>query len=265
MRVGIIGAGQIGGTLARRLTELGHKIVIANSRGPASLVDVAAATGATPVEVQDAVRGVDLIVLTIPLKNVPKLPAGLFANVPASVPVIDTCNYYPRQRDGRIAEIESGAPESRWVEQQIGRRVVKVFNSIHARHLAEFGREAGAPDRIALPVAGDDSAAKAVVLALVENLGFDALDAGTIAELLAAAAGNARLLYGPQRCGAAPRAGRGAARAHGGLARHGQEPRHFRRTGIVPELSGNCPSALRRSAARAAGAAPIGAPQAPAG
>ena len=181
MRVGIIGAGQIGGTLARRLTELGHKIVIANSRGPASLVDVAAATGATPVEVQDAVRGVDLIVLTIPLKNVPKLPAGLFANVPASVPVIDTCNYYPRQRDGRIAEIESGAPESRWVEQQIGRRVVKVFNSIHARHLAEFGREAGAPDRIALPVAGDDFAAKAVVLALVENLGFDALDAGTIA------------------------------------------------------------------------------------
>ncbi len=182
MRVGIIGAGQIGGTLARRLTELGHKIVIANSRGPATLGDVAAATGATPVEVQDAVRGVDLIVLTIPLKNVPKLPAGLFANVPASVPVIDTCNYYPRQRDGRIAEIEAGLPESRWVEQQISHRVVKVFNSIYARHLGAFGREAGAPDRIALPVAGDDPAIKATVLALVENLGFDALDAGTIAD-----------------------------------------------------------------------------------
>jgi 8-hydroxy-5-deazaflavin:NADPH oxidoreductase len=182
MRVGIIGAGQIGGTLARRLTELGHKVVVANSRGPASLADVAAATGATPVEVQDAVRGVDLIVLTIPLKNVPKLPAGLFANVPTSVPIIDTCNYYPRQRDGRIAEIESGLPESRWVEQQIGHRVVKVFNSIYARHLAELGREAGAPDRIALPVSGDDPATKAIVLALVENLGFDALDAGTIAD-----------------------------------------------------------------------------------
>lgn len=181
MRVGIIGAGQIGGTLARRLTELGHKVVIANSRGPTSLGDVAAATGATPVEVQDAVRGVDLIVLTIPMLNVPKLAAGLFANVPASVPVIDTCNYYPRQRDGRIAEIEFGMPESRWVEQQIGHRVVKVFNSIYARHLGELGREAGAPDRIALPVAGDDPAIKAVVLALVENLGFDALDAGKIA------------------------------------------------------------------------------------
>ena len=182
MRIGIIGAGHIGGTLAWRLTELGHRVIIANSRGPASLAEVAAQTGATPVEVQDAVRGVDLIVLTIPLKNVPALPHGLFANVSASVPVIDTCNYYPRQRDGRIAEIEDGLPESAWVERQIGHRVVKAFNSIYAQHLADFGKEAGSPGRIALPVAGDDPATKAIVLALVESLGFDALDAGPIAE-----------------------------------------------------------------------------------
>ncbi len=182
MRIGIIGAGHIDGTLARHLTEIGHRVVIANSRGPASLADVAASTGATPVEVRDAVRGVDLIILTIPMKNVPALPHGLFANVPASVPVVETCNYYPRQRDGRIAEIEDGLPESAWVERQIGHRVVKVFNSIYARHPADFGKEAGSPGRIALPVAGDDPAAKAIVLTLVESLGFDALDAGTIAD-----------------------------------------------------------------------------------
>ena len=182
MRIGIIGAGHIGTALARRLTEIGHRVVIANSRGPATLSAIATETGATPVNVQDAVRGVDLIVLTIPLKNVPALPHGLFANVSAGVPVTDTCNYYPRQRDGRIAEIEDGLTESAWVERQIGHRVVKAFNSIYAQHLADFGKEPGSPGRIALPVAGDDPAAKAIVLALVESLGFDALDAGSIAD-----------------------------------------------------------------------------------
>jgi 8-hydroxy-5-deazaflavin:NADPH oxidoreductase len=182
MRIGIIGAGHIGGTLARRFTELGHRVIIANSRGPATLEAVAAQTGATPVEVQDAVRGVDLIVLTIPMKNVSRLPAGLFSNVATTIPVIDTCNYYPRQRDGRIAEIEDGLTESAWVERQIGHPVVKAFNSIYAQHLADLGKEAGSPGRIALPVAGDDPTAKAIVLALVESLGFDALDTGTIAD-----------------------------------------------------------------------------------
>jgi 8-hydroxy-5-deazaflavin:NADPH oxidoreductase len=182
MRIGIIGAGHIGSALARRLSELGHRIVIANSRGPATLAEVAAKTGAAPVTVEEAVRGVDLIVLTIPMKNVSTLPSGLFGSVPAAIPVIDTCNYYPRQRDGRIAEIEDGLVESAWVARQIGHSVVKVFNNIYAQHLADFGKEAGSPGRIALPVAGDDQATKAVVLTLVESLGFDALDAGPIAE-----------------------------------------------------------------------------------
>jgi predicted dinucleotide-binding enzyme len=182
MRIGIIGAGHIGSALARRLTELGHRIIIANSRGPATLADVAANTGATAVEVEDAVRGVELIVLTIPMKNVSRLPSGLFASVPAAIPVIDTCNYYPRQRDGRIAEIEDGLVESAWVARQIGHSVIKAFNNIYAQHLADFGKEAGSPGRIALPVAGDDQAAKATVLMLVESLGFDALDAGPIAD-----------------------------------------------------------------------------------
>ena len=113
MKIGIIGAGQIGGTLARRLTALGHEVFVANSRGPETLSDLAAETGATAVSVPEAVRGVDLVVVTIPEKNIPSLPAGLFADTPDHVVVVDTGNYYPRQRDGRIEAIETGLPESR--------------------------------------------------------------------------------------------------------------------------------------------------------
>jgi predicted dinucleotide-binding enzyme len=178
MKIGIIGAGQIGGTLTRRLTALGHKVVVANSRGPETLKDLAKETGATAVSVHEAVHGVDLVVVTIPEKNIPSLPAGLFAETDKKLVVVDTGNYYPRQRDGRIAGIEAGLTESRWVEQQLGRPVIKAFNNIYARHLLERGKPAGAPGRIALPVAGDDAAAKGVVLRLVGELGFDAVDAG---------------------------------------------------------------------------------------
>jgi predicted dinucleotide-binding enzyme len=182
MNIGIIGAGQIGGALTRRLTKLGHKVVVANSRGPESLAGLAAETGARAGSVRDAVRDADLVVVTIPEKNIPDLPAGLFTNADARLVVIDTGNYYPRQRDGRIEAIEAGLPESRWVEQQLGRPVIKVFNNIYARHLLELGRPAGAAGRIALPVAGDDAAAKAVVLRLVDELGFDGVDAGGLDE-----------------------------------------------------------------------------------
>ena len=182
MKIGIIGAGQIGGTLTRRLSTLGHKVFVANSRGPDTLNELAAETGATAVPVPDAVRGVDVVVVTIPEKNVPKLPKGLFDKVDKKVVVVDTGNYYPRQRDGRIEGIEAGAPESRWVEQQLGRPVVKAFNNIYANHLLEGGKPAGTPGRIALPVAGDDKNAKAMVMRLVDELGFDAVDTGGLDE-----------------------------------------------------------------------------------
>ncbi len=182
MKIGIIGAGQIGGTLTRRLTALGHQVVVANSRGPGTLSDLAAETGAAAVSVPEAVRGVDLVVVTIPEKNISDLPPGLFAATPDRVVVIDTGNYYPRQRDGRIEAIEAGLPESQWVAQQLGRPVIKAFNNIYARHLLELGRPKGAAGRIALPVAGDDAAAKAIVLKLVDELGFDAVDAGGLDE-----------------------------------------------------------------------------------
>ena len=182
MKIGIIGAGNIGGALARRFRATGHDVAIANSRGPASLQELARETGARPVTIEEVVQGVELVVVAIPMAQVASLPARLFADAPPGLIVVDTSNYYPRERDGRIAEIEGGLTESGWVQQRIGHRVVKAFNSILAQHLLENGRPAGSADRIALAVAGDDSGQKSVVARLLDDIGFDAVDAGTIAE-----------------------------------------------------------------------------------
>jgi 8-hydroxy-5-deazaflavin:NADPH oxidoreductase len=182
MRIGIIGAGHIGGTLTRRLAKLGHTVSVANSRGPETLEELAKKTGAEPVTVKEAARAGELVIVTIPMKNVAKLPRDLFAGTFEGVAVVDTCNYYPQQRDGRIDAIEVGMPESRYVEQQIGHAVVKAFNNIYAQHLMDMGKPAGKPGRIALPVAGDDKNAKAVVMRIVDELGFDPVDAGGLDE-----------------------------------------------------------------------------------
>ncbi|MFG3052047.1 NADPH-dependent F420 reductase [Kitasatospora sp. NPDC048239] len=182
MKIGIIGAGNIGGNLTRRLTALGHEVSVANSRGPHTLTALAEETGATPVTVAEAARGAQLVVVTVPLKNVPDLPPGLFDGAAENVTVIDTGNYYPQQRDGRIADIEEGLTESRWTERQIGHPVVKAFNGTYAEDILDRPRAQGDAERIALPVAGDDEAAKQVVRALIDELGFDTVDAGGIDE-----------------------------------------------------------------------------------
>ena len=183
MNIGIIGAGHIGSALAVRLTSLGHSVRIANSRGPETLKDVAQKTGATPATAQEAAHHGEIVVVTIPLKNIPDLPQDLFAGVAADVPVIDTSNYYPMLRDGHLPELETGTlTESEWVQQHLGRPVVKVFNNIYADHLQNKGLPAGTPGRISLPVAGDDTAAKQKVMALVDELGFDAVDDGSLHE-----------------------------------------------------------------------------------
>ena len=182
MRIGIIGAGNIGGTLTRRLAALGHQVSVANSRGPDSLAAFARETGARPVTVEEAARSGDVVIISIPLKNIAKLPRDLFTGVPDSVVVVDTGNYYPRQRDGRIDPIEHGATETRWVADRLGRPVVKAFNNIYARHLLERGTPEGSPGRIALPIAGDDPRAKEVVSRLLDELGFDAVDGGGLDE-----------------------------------------------------------------------------------
>ena len=181
MKIGIIGAGNIGGNLTRRLAALGHDVSVANSRGPHTLKELAEETGATPVRVEEAARGAEVVVVTVPLKAVPDLPEGLFGEAAEGVAVIDTGNYYPQQRDGRIDAIEDeGITESRWTERQIGHPVIKAFNGTYAQDILDRPLPAGAPDRVALPVAGDDEAAKAKVRALIDELGFDTVDAGGI-------------------------------------------------------------------------------------
>lgn len=182
MKIGIIGAGNIGGALTRRFAALGHDVSVANSRGPQTLRDLVAETGANAVIVSEAARDKGVVVVAIPERNVSDLPADLFAEARDDLVVVDTGNYFPQQRDGRIEAIEAGMAESRWVAQQSGRPVVKAFNNIYAQHLLEHGRPPGALGRIALPVAGDGAAAKAAVLGLVSELGFDAVDAGDLDE-----------------------------------------------------------------------------------
>ncbi|MEU2732821.1 NAD(P)-binding domain-containing protein [Streptomyces griseoviridis] len=180
MKIGIIGAGNIGGNLTRRLTALGHDVSVANSRGPQTLTALAEETGATPVPVTEAARGAEVVVVTVPLKSVPDLPSGVLDGAADQVAVIDTGNYYP-QRDGRIAGIEDdGLTESRWTEQHLGHAVIKAFNGTYAQDILDRHRPAGAADRIALPVAGDDETAKRTVRALIDELGFDTVDAGGI-------------------------------------------------------------------------------------
>ena len=182
MKIGIIGAGNIGGTLTRRFRALGHDVSVANSRGPETLADLAAETGAHAVKVIEAARGKDVVIVSIPEKSIVDLPDDLFRDTADGFVVVDTGNYYPQQRDGRIDAIEEGVTESRWVAQQLGRPVVKAFNTIYAQHLMEGGRPAGKDGRIALPVAGDDDDAKQVVLQMIEELGFDGVDAGGLDE-----------------------------------------------------------------------------------
>ena len=181
MNIGIIGSGNIGGTLARLAVGAGHDVVLSNRRGPDTLSDLVAELGpraraATPAE---AAAAGDLVVVTVPLKAYREVPVEpLRGKV-----VVDTNNYYP-QRDGQIAELDDGSTTSSELLQAHlpGSRVVKAFNHIQAGHLADHGRPAGTPGRRALAVAGDDAEARATVAALIDAFGFDVVDLGPLAE-----------------------------------------------------------------------------------
>jgi len=177
--IGIIGSGQIGSTLARFLVARGHQVRIANSRGPESLTATAAETGARASTVQEAAGALDIVIVTVPQRAVAGLPPSLFAD--STAVIVDTCNYYP-SRDGRISEIDNGLTDSEWVAQVLGRPVVKAFNNITAPSLGSRGMPAGAQGRVCLSVAGDDPVAKQLVLRLIEELGFDGVDSGSLAE-----------------------------------------------------------------------------------
>lgn len=182
MEIGIIGAGYIGGSLTRLLTKLGHSVRVSNSRAPETLAELAAETGATAVWAAEAPVDAELVIVSIPQKNVVDLAPGIVTTAKPGAPVIETNNYYPRERDGLIDAIESGTPESVWVSEQLGVPVFKVFNGIYWKHLLENGAARGSAGRIALPVAGDDAAGKQIVSELVDALGFDPIDGGTLTE-----------------------------------------------------------------------------------
>ncbi|WP_191486672.1 NADPH-dependent F420 reductase [Pseudomonas sp. FEN] len=182
MKIGIIGAGNIGGTIARKLIAAGHEIRVANSGGVNGVRAFAEEIGAEPVDIRGAVDGVDVIVLSIPLPALSALPSDLFTSVPDSVPVVDTSNYYPGLRDPHIDEIDQGMTESVWVTKQIGRPVVKAFNNVLAYTLAELGLPEGTEGRLAAAVAGDDPGAKETVMSLVNQAGFDPVDGGSLDE-----------------------------------------------------------------------------------
>jgi 8-hydroxy-5-deazaflavin:NADPH oxidoreductase len=180
MKIGILGSGYIGKTLVQRLSAAGHDVKVANSRGPDTIEPDVLTAGGRAVTAADAVADVDVVILSIPLTRIPGI-APLIATVPAETVVVDTSNYYPG-RDGRIDAIEAGQVESLWVAEQLGRPVVKAWNAIGSDSFARKGTPAGSRDRIAIPVAADRDADRRVGMALVDDTGFDAVDAGTLAD-----------------------------------------------------------------------------------
>lgn len=180
MKIGILGTGHMGKTLVQRLSTAGHAVKVANSRGPETITEDVLSSGGRAVTTDEAVTDVDVVILSIPLKRIPDV-APLMARVPAGTVVIDTSNYYP-QRDGRIDAIEAGQVESLWVAEQLGRPIAKAWNAIGSHSFATKGKPAGSPDRIAIPVAADREQDRRLAMALVEDTGFDAVDAGTLAD-----------------------------------------------------------------------------------
>ncbi|WP_134090282.1 NADPH-dependent F420 reductase [Olivibacter sp. XZL3] len=179
MNIGIIGSGNIGSTLAGHLTKLGHQVAIANSRGPESLGEIAEKTAATPVTTEVAAGAKDIVILATPEKAIPTLPIKILSASRAVI--IDAGNYYP-SRDGQNTDISGGLTDSEWVGKVLGHSVIKAFNNIVALSLASKAVPPGSPNRIALSVAGNDEREKRVVTSLIEQIGFDAIDAGSLSE-----------------------------------------------------------------------------------
>jgi predicted dinucleotide-binding enzyme len=180
MKIGILGVGHIGKTIAQRLPEAGHSVKVANSRGPDTIGEDVLATGARAVTAEEALTDVDVVILSIPMKRIGHV-APLIAKLPDDTVVIDTSNYYPF-RDDKIDAIEAGQVESVWVAEQLGRSIPKAWNAIGSASFAKKAKPAGVAGRIAIPVAADRDRDREMAMALVEDTGLDAVDAGTLAE-----------------------------------------------------------------------------------
>ncbi|KQT20953.1 3-hydroxyisobutyrate dehydrogenase [Chryseobacterium sp. Leaf405] len=181
MRIGIIGTGAIGGIIAKKMAEAGHIVKINNSGDLTRLNKVAEELGVTAASQKDVVKDVDVIILSVPTSAISTLPENLLAEVPEDVIIVDTSNYYPF-RDEDIEEIKNGKVESIWVSEQLGRPVIKAFNNLLAETLANGGKNPGEDHRIAMAIAGDNVEAKKVIAGLVNDVGFDVVDSGSLSE-----------------------------------------------------------------------------------
>jgi len=179
MKIGLLGAGEIGTTLAMKLGAAGHDVAIANSRGPGTIPPRALSTSARAVRAADVTHNVDVLIVSVPLNRAPQV-APIVATTPAGATIIDTGNYYP-MRDGRIDALEAGQVESLWVTDHYGRLVSKAWNAITSQSLETEGRPADTAGRIAIPIAADADHDREVTMRLVEETGFDAYDAGSLA------------------------------------------------------------------------------------
>jgi predicted dinucleotide-binding enzyme len=180
LKIGIIGAGSIGSTIARRLSRQGHDVAIANSRGPETIREAALRTGARAVTAAEAVQGVDVLIVSVPMNRNADI-AEYVRSAPEGAVVIDTSNYYP-MRDGSVWEFEEGVPESVWLSELFGRPVTKAWNAITSQSLDAKATEPGDPRRVAIPVAADRDDDRRLAIRLVEQTGFDAVDAGVLAD-----------------------------------------------------------------------------------
>ena len=177
MKVSVIGIGQIGGTIAKKLSKAGYKVAVANSKGKSSVQKFAEEIGAEPRDIESISKDAEILILSIPFGAIPKLSKDIFLNLPKESIVIDTSNYYPEMRK---EEFDETKPESVWISEQIGWKVIKTFNSILAYSLQNLGKNKDGKNKIAIQVAGDDEKQKKIVMKLIEDCGFEPYDNGTL-------------------------------------------------------------------------------------
>ncbi len=180
MKIGIIGTGAIGGTLAKKLAAAGYQVKVTNTQEPQTLAAIAKELGATPASMEEVVKDVEVIIFSMPFMAYKDLPKNLLQDVPQEVIIMDTSNYYPF-RDGELPGFK-GKTESEYISEILGRPVIKVFNNILEHTLKHNGKSSGEEGRIAISVAGNNEAHKKVAAELVDVLGFDTVDTGSLAE-----------------------------------------------------------------------------------
>lgn len=179
MIIGIIGTGAIGGIIAKKLAATGHEVKVYSSGGQQKLEERARELGVRPSTKDQIIVDVEVLIISVPTIAIPEL-SDLIAKISDKVIVIDTSNYYPF-RDGEIEDLKNGKVESVWVSKTLGTPVIKAFNNLLAHSLEHGGKPEGTEDRIAMAVSGDDAEAKRIVSALVNDAGYDAVDAGNLA------------------------------------------------------------------------------------